>query len=74
MYPPKLHKYKVGEVVFIKDPLKEQILSRQIFKIDNKRCVLYNKNMYRLVKKVKNKVQSLDFYTITFYKKLIDVN
>jgi len=73
MNPPKLYKYKVGEAIFIKDPLKEQILTRQVFKIDDKRCVLYNKNMYRLVKKIKNKIQALDYYTITFYKKLADV-
>ena len=68
--PAKLNKYKVGESVFVKDPTKQQLMQRQVFKIDDKLCVIFSGNMYRLVKRIKSKIQPPDYYTITLYKKM----
>ena len=73
MYQAKFVKYSTGETVFIKDLQREQIISRKVYGINKKRCVIYKKNIYRLAKKIKNTMRSPEYYQIIFYRRFDDV-
>lgn len=70
-YPIKLRIYNTGRTVFIKQA--SQTVQRHVFNINNVLCVIFNRSLFRLVKKVPHKIQQTSYYTIAHYKKIEEI-